>query len=206
MMNRPLTQRQHDILDFIIECIRERALPPTIAEIGREFGITSTNGVNDHLLALEKKGYIERSPKARGIRVTQKGAANLYQSEVGTLPLLGRVAAGQPLLAEENIEGHIPVSASMAAEQAYCLRVTGDSMIDDGILDGDIVIVSLSRRPRRGSVVVALVDDEATVKRYYPDGPVIELRPANAMMQPMRFPASNVTLQGVVVALQRTLN
>lgn len=205
-MSRPLTKRQHDILDFIIDCIRERRLPPTIAEIGQEFGITSTNGVNDHLVALEKKGYIERSPKARGILITGKGAVDLYQSEVGTLPLLGRVAAGQPLLAEENIEGRVPVSASLAAEQAYCLRVTGDSMIEDGIFDGDIIIVSQSRRPRRGNVVVALVHDEATVKRYYPEGPVVELRPANAAMKPMRFPASDVKLQGVVVALQRTLN
>ncbi len=205
-MAKELTKRQRAILQFIIESIREYGYPPTIAEIGEEFGISSTNGVNDHLLALERKGYIERSSKARGIHVTEKAAAGLYQSEVGVLPLLGRVAAGQPLLAEENIEGHVPVSASVAAETAYCLRVNGDSMIEDGIFDGDVIIVSQDRRAKKGDIVVALVDDEATVKHYHPDGGAIELRPANQAMSPMRFPARDVQLQGVVVALQRTIN
>ena len=205
-MSKNLTDRQQKILDFIIENIRECGYPPTIAEIGEAFGIVSTNGVNDHLLALERKGYIERSSKARGIRVTEKTAAHFYLSDVGMLPLVGRVAAGQPLLAEENIEAHIPVSASLASEKAYCLRIHGDSMIEDGILDGDIVIVSQDRRARTGDIVVALIDDEATVKHFHPHGADIELRPANAAMTPMHFPARSVCIQGVVVALQRTLN
>ena len=205
-MAKELTKRQREILDYIIECVRDRGLPPTIAEIGEEFGIASTNGVNDHLVALEKKGFIERSSKARGILVTDKAVMGLYQSDVGVLPLVGRVAAGAPMLAEENIEGLIPVDASMAQRKAFCLRVTGDSMIEDGILDGDIIIVDQGKKAYPGDVVVALVEDEATVKHFYPEGATIELRPANATMDTMRFPARDVSLQGVVVALQRSLN
>ncbi len=203
-MARGLTKRQESVLKFIIECIRDHGYPPTIAEIGAEFGITSTNGVNDHLLALERKGYIQRSSKARGIQVTEKGAVGLYQSEVGALPLLGRVAAGMPLLAEENVEGMVPAPRPLAERKAYSLRVTGDSMIEAGILDGDIILVDYERRPRRGDIVVALVEDEATVKRFFPNGDRVELRPENSEMQAMIFPARQVLIQGVVVGLQRT--
>jgi repressor LexA len=205
-MAKDLTKRQREILDFIIECVRDQGMPPTIAEIGAEFDIASTNGVNDHLVALEKKGFIERSSKARGIIITDKGAIGLYQSEVGVLPLVGQVAAGAPILAQENIEGHVPVDSSMAQRAAFCLRVTGDSMIEDGILDGDIIIVDQGKKAYPGDVVVALVEDEATVKHFYPEGATVELRPANATMDTMRFPAQDVSLQGVVVALQRSLN
>ncbi|MFP4501383.1 MAG: transcriptional repressor LexA [Candidatus Hydrogenedentota bacterium] len=204
-MAKGLTKRQRSILEFIVACIRDQGYPPTIAEIGQEFGITSTNGVNDHLLALERKEYIERSSKARGIHVTEKAAAGLYQREVGVLPLLGRVAAGAPLLAQENIEGHVAVSSALAQGPAFCLRVNGDSMIEDGILDGDVLIVDQQRPPRKGDVVVALVEDEATVKRYFPNGAEVELRPAHPTMQPMRYHAAHVAIQGVVVALQRNL-
>jgi repressor LexA len=192
-------------LQFIIDSIRERGMPPTIAEIGLRFKIASTNGVNDHLVALDRKGYIERSSKARSIRVTEKASAGLYNSEVGVLPLVGRIAAGQPILAEENIEGHVPVEAAMAKPGAFCLRVQGESMIEDGILDGDTIIVSPDTRPKQGDVVVALINDEATVKRYHRHGDMIELRPANRTMQPILAPARSVQLQGVVIALQRTI-
>ncbi|MCP4644720.1 MAG: repressor LexA, partial [bacterium] len=157
------------------------------------------------LIALEKKGFIERSSKARSIHVTEKATVDLYQSEVGTLPLVGRIAAGHPVLAEENIEERVPVTASQAKTGAFCLRVHGDSMIEDGILEGDVIVVDPSRRPSKGEVVVALVDDEATVKHYHPHGEMVELRPANAAMQPILVPARSVKIQGVVVALQRTL-
>ncbi|MBI2421903.1 MAG: transcriptional repressor LexA [Candidatus Hydrogenedentes bacterium] len=205
-MAKGLTRRQKEILDFIIECVRDNRVPPTIAEIGTEFGIVSTNGVNDHLNALERKGFIERSSKARGIHLTEQAVTGLYMNEVGVLPLLGRVAAGQPMLAQENIEDHIPVSSSLATRKAFCLRVTGDSMIEDGILDGDVIIVDQERRARPGDIVVALVEDEATVKHFYPEGRTIELRPANSAMQTLRYPANSVSLQGVVVGLQRTLH
>lgn len=204
-MAKGLTNRQRQILEYIVQCIRDNGYPPTIAEVGAEFGISSTNGVNDHLQALERKGFIERSSKARGIRVSEKAAAGLYRSDVGVLPLVGRIAAGVPLLAEENVEDHVPVSADLASRNAYCLRVNGDSMIEDGILDGDIIIVDRDMRARAGDVVVALVEDEATVKHFYPHGAQVELRPANRDMSTMLFPANSVTLQGVVVALQRAL-
>ena len=204
-MAKGLTRRQKEILGFIINCIRDHRMPPTIAEIGRHFGIASTNGVNDHLLALEKKGYIERTSKARSIHLTERAAVNLYQSDAATLPLVGRIAAGRPILAEENIEGRVPVSASMAKPKNFCLRVNGDSMIEDGILDGDVIIVDATRAPAPGDIVVALLGDEATVKRYHPHGHMVELRPANASMQPLLVPAQSVQVQGVVVALQRTI-
>ena len=205
-MAKGLTQRHRDILDHVIDSIRERGYPPTMVEICEAFGIGSTNAVNDHLKALERKGFIERSKKARGIRVTEMAESGLYNTDVGVLPLVGRVAAGSPILAQENIEDYIPVSSALAGRKAFCLKVHGDSMIEDGILDGDIIIVDQDKRARKGDVVVALVDEEATVKHFYPNGRVIELRPANADMQPMVFPAQDVSLQGVVVALQRSIN
>ena len=204
-MAKGLTRRQAAILQFIIECIRDHGWPPTIAEIGREFGIASTNGVSDHLVALDKKGYIRRSSQARGIRVTEKAAAGLYSNAIGTLPLVGRVAAGQPIFAEENVEEQVPVVPSLSKLTGYCLRVQGDSMVEDGVLDGDVVVVDHEREPKPGDIVVALVGDDATIKRYYPHGERVELRPANASMQPMLLPGASVQIQGVVVALQRTL-
>ncbi len=204
-MSKGLTRRQSAILQYIVECIRDNGYPPTIAEIGTQFGIVSTNGVNDHLRALQKKGYLTRTSKARGIHVTEKAAAGLYQNQVGLLPLVGRVAAGQPVFSEENIEDYVAVAPRLARHEGYCLKVHGDSMIEDGILDGDVIVVDAERRAEAGDVVVALVDDEVTVKRYYPRGRRVELRPANADMEPLLLPSNSVRLQGVVVALQRNL-
>ena len=205
-MTRGLTNRQREILEYIVRYVQDNHYPPTIAEIGERFAISSTNGVNDHLVALERKGFIERSStKARSIRVSEGAIFQLHNDDVGRLPLVGRVAAGQPILALENIETFIPVEAALARRNAFALRVAGDSMIEAGILDGDIVAVDPNRRPNRGDIVVALVDNEATVKYFYPGGAEIELRPANAAMAPMFFPAEEVTLQGVVVMVQRRL-
>jgi repressor LexA len=204
-MAKGLTRRQAEILDYIIDCIRDEGLPPTIAEIGGHFGIASSNGVNDHLVALEKKGYIERSSKARSIRVTEKATVDLYNSDAATLPMVGRVAAGLPILADENVEGRVAVASELAKAGAYCLRVSGDSMIEDGILDGDTIVVDPTMRAGKGDVVVALVQDEATVKHFYPRGEMVELRPANAAMQPILVPAQDVILQGVVMSVQRRL-
>lgn len=202
-MAKGLTDRQAQILQYIIDCIRENGYPPTIAEIGLKFSIASTNGVNDHLQSLERKGYITREQKARGIHVNRIAAQGLYQADVGTAPLVGRVAAGFPILAEENIEDEIPVSGDLARRKVFCLKVSGDSMIEDGMLDGDIIVVDPARRARPGDIVVALIEDEATVKHYHPKGANVELRPANRTMQPMLYPAAVVDLQGVVVGLQR---
>jgi len=204
-MAKGLTQRQEDILGFIIESIRDNGYPPTIAEIGAGFGITSTNGVNDHLIALEKKGYIERSSKARGIHITTKAAAGLYQEQqAGMVPLLGHVAAGSPILAEENIEDYTPVDKSMARADIFSLRVHGESMVEAGILDGDVIIVDQARRARRGDIIVAVLDGDATTKYYYPQSDTVELRPANASMEPIVASASDLEIQGVVVGLQRS--
>lgn len=204
-MAKNLTRRQAAILQFIIESIRDVGYPPTIAEIGLKFDIASTNAVNDHLLALQRKGFISRSSKARGIHVAEHAAIGLYQNSPDMLPLVGRIAAGQPLLAEENIETHLPAPPALGNIQGYCLRVHGDSMIEAAILDGDIIIVDQRRMPVPGDIVVALVGDDATVKRYFPHGERVELRPANSAMQTMIFPAASVRIQGVVVALQRLI-
>ena len=126
--------------------------------------------------------------------------------DVGLLPLVGRVAAGQPLLAEENIEGRVAVSASLSRPHSYCLRVSGDSMVEAGILDGDIIVVDQDRQAREGDVVVALVEDEATVKRYYRSGGMVELRPANARLEPLKVDARKVMVRGGVVGLLRKYN
>ncbi len=204
-MSLNITKKQRLILEFIADAIQEKEYPPTIQEIGEHFGIVSTNGVYDHLAALEKKGYIERSSKARSIRLTQKAMAELVRSNTNALPLLGQVAAGVPLLAEENVEEYVTVAPQLAERDAFCLRVKGDSMIDAGILEGDIIVVDRGRRPSKGDVVVALVDNEATVKSFYPQNRSIELRPANPIMEPLRYPADKVSILGVVVSLQRSL-
>ncbi len=204
-MSIELTKRQSQILKFIIECIRDNGSPPTIAEIGERFDISSTNGVNDHLVALEKKGYIERTSKARGITVTSKGATNLYQNEAGMAPVVGRIAAGAFSLAEQHIDDYVAVPIKLANRGGFCLKVRGESMIEDGILPGDLVVVDPTVRPRTGDVVVALVDGEATVKHFHPRGNSIELRPANSSMKPIVVPAKDVSIQGVVVSVQRQL-
>lgn len=205
-MAKYITKRQQAILNFIIESIRDNGYPPTIAEICRQFEIKSTNGVNDHLVALERKGYITRSNKARDIRLTDKAAVGFYEQDAAVLPLIGQVAAGQPILAQENIDEHITFDAAFIGKATFCLRVKGDSMIEDGILDGDLVLVDQTQQPRKGQIVVALVEDEATIKHYFPQGPVIELRPANQSMESIFVPANLLQLQGVVVGLQRRID
>ena len=211
-MAKELTERQRAILEHIIECIQENGYPPTIAEIAQQFGLASTNGAFDHVRALERKGYLERSNKARHITITDKALTEFGHERGGgsgedaaTLPLVGRIAAGSPLLADENVERRVHVDPGLARPGNYCLRVEGESMIEAGILDGDLLVVDGKSSPRKGDIVVALCDDDATVKYFHPKGNTIELRPANSTMKPMQFPASLVAVQGVVVALQRAL-
>ncbi len=202
-MKRALTKRQRDILDFIEECIGQDGFPPTIAEIGLRFGIESNNGVNDHLLALERKGYITRSSKARSIRVIRPSARTARDS--ASVPLVGRIAAGEPLLAVENIEGYVPAPSGMTPRPDFALKVTGESMLGEGILPGDTLLVHRQDRAENGQLVVALVDDEATVKRVFLTGKSVELRSANPDVPTMRVPAQRVSIQGVVVGLQRSI-
>jgi len=208
-----LTDRQREILDFITRSITSRGYPPTLREIGTHFGIRSTNGVNDHLRALEKKGYLQREDlKSRALRpVTAIGKPRESVSEVVDVPLLGRVAAGVPLLAVENVNETVRVDRFFIGQtrEVFALRVKGDSMIEDGIFDGDYIFVRKQLQASKGETVVAMIEGEATVKRYYPEGDVIRFQPANAAMQPIlvrKRDFKSVNLLGVVVGVYRRMS
>jgi len=208
-----LTDRQREILDFITRSITSRGYPPTLREIGTHFGIRSTNGVNDHLRALEKKGYLQREDlKSRALRpVTALGKPREAASEVVDVPLLGRVAAGVPLLAVENVNETVRVDRFFIGQtrEVFALRVKGDSMIEDGIFDGDYIFVRKQLNASKGETVVAMIEGEATVKRYYPEGDVIRFQPANAAMQPIlvrKRDFKSVNLLGVVVGVYRRMS
>jgi repressor LexA len=208
-----LTDRQREILDFITRSITSSGYPPTLREIGTHFGIRSTNGVNDHLRALEKKGYLQREDlKSRALRpVTALGKPREPASEVVDVPLLGRVAAGVPLLAVENVNETVRVDRFFIGQtrEVFALRVKGDSMIEDGIFDGDFIFVRKQLQASKGETVVAMIEGEATVKRYYPEGDVIRFQPANAAMQPIlvrKRDFKSVNLLGVVIGVYRRMS
>ena len=204
-MKADLTGRQRQVFEFITRSIDERGYPPTLREIGAHMRIRSTNGVNDHLKALERKGWITREDlKSRALRPVETTATLV------DVPLVGRVAAGQPLLAEENLEGNVKVDRFFIGQsrEVFALRVKGDSMIEDGIHDGDFIFVRKQLTAERGDTVVAMIDGEATVKRYYPEGDVIRFQPANSYMDPIlvkRRDFRSVNLIGVVVGVYRKL-
>ncbi|MDP1914637.1 MAG: transcriptional repressor LexA [Myxococcales bacterium] len=191
-----LTDRQKEILSFITRTSEERGFPPTIREIGEEMGIASTNGVNDHLKALERKGYLTRGEQqSRSLVPTKRArlvlglAQNKRDSTMIDVPLLGRVAAGAPLLATENIEDSVRIDSFLlggaGGKEVFALRVKGESMIDDGIYDGDFLFVRKAPSASAGDIVVALIEDEATVKRYFPEGDRVRFQPANKTMEPI---------------------
>jgi len=202
-----LTDRQQQVLDFIGRSIHERGYPPTLREIGEHMKIRSTNGVNDHLKALERKGYLLREElKSRALRPVAG------MGETVEVPLVGRVAAGRPVLAVENVEDTVKVDkfflGSSSSREVFALRVKGDSMIEDGIYDGDFIFVRKQLNADRGDIVVAMIEEEATVKRYYPEGDVVRFQPANSRMQPIlvkKRDFKNVSLIGVVVGVYRKL-
>lgn len=211
-----LTARQQEILDFVAQSIREHGYPPTIREIGRAFGIRSPNGVNDHLKALQRKGFLNREDlKSRAITPTRKAelrgndfSTTMLSGNMVEVPILGRVAAGQPMLAVENVEDRVLVDRFFIGtpEGVFALRVKGESMIDDGIHDGDFLFIRKQARADRGSIVVALIDGEATVKRYYPEGERIRFQPANDSMLPIYVHAADfreTMILGVVVGVFR---
>jgi repressor LexA len=223
-----LTQRQRDILDFISASIAERGFPPTLREIGEHFNIRSTNGVNDHLKALEKKGHLRREDlKSRAMRpVLPDGSGEvvpLRRSPMGTgvmdvipgddmaeIPILGRVAAGQPILAVEQATDTVRIDRVLIGghREVFGLRIVGESMIEDGIFDGDYVFVKKVPTARPGEIVVAMIDGEATVKRYFPEGEVIRFQPANSNMQPIlvrKDDFKSVDIIGVVVGVYRKI-
>jgi len=207
-----LTERQREILSFIQQSIESRGYPPTLREIGSHFAIRSTNGVNDHLRALEKKGYLHREDlKSRALRPVASNTTPATSSGYVEVPIIGRVAAGLPLLAVENTEGTVKIDRFFIGEnrEVFALRVTGDSMIEDGIFNGDFVFVRKQLKAENGEIVVAMIGDEATVKRYYPEGDKIRFQPANAAMQPIyvrRQDFRSVNIIGVVVGVYRKMN
>ena len=219
-----LTERQKAILDFITQSIDERGYPPTLREIGEHFGIRSTNGVNDHLRALEKKGHLQREDlKSRALRpvgmqasasAASVGRADPRLGDMVEVPLVGRVAAGLPLLAVENVQDTVHVDRFFIGQtrEVFALRVKGESMIEDGIFDGDYIFVKKQLQANRGDIVVAMISgssgDEATVKRYYPEGDTIRFQPANAAMQPIivrKKDFRSVNLIGIVVGVYRKM-
>lgn len=223
-----LTQRQRDILDFISASIVERGFPPTLREIGEHFSIRSTNGVNDHLKALEKKGHLRREDlKSRAMRpVLPDGSGEvvpLRRTPAGTgvmetvsgddmaeIPILGRVAAGQPILAVEQATDTVRIDRMLIGghREVFGLRIVGESMIEDGIFDGDYVFVKKTAGAHPGDIVVAMIEGEATVKRYYPEGDLIRFQPANSNMQPIivrKTDFKSVDIIGIVVGVYRKL-
>lgn len=214
-----LTQRQQQALDYIRQCIAERGYPPTLREIGTHMGIRSTNGVNDHLRALERKGFLSRDDmKSRALRPTippdacaAPGQSNIAaNSSTVEVPVLGRVAAGAPILADEHVIDTVAVSPHLLGHTTgvFSLRVSGDSMIDAGILNGDYVFVRQQNQADRGDIVVALINDEATVKYYFPEKDYVRLQPANSQMAPILVRARDFQrtwILGKVVGVYRRL-
>lgn len=198
---KPLTDRQQEILDFIEQTIAKAGFPPTIAEIADAFGVRSTNSIRGHLQALARKGVIELVPAAsRGIRLLKPGA------EQG-LPLIGRVAAGQPILAEVHIERYCRLGPELFDNRAdYLLRVQGMSMRDAGILDGDLLAVQRTPEARNGQIVVARIEDEATVKRLRLQAGKAYLEPANPDFETIEIDLErqSLAIEGVVVGVIRT--
>jgi repressor LexA len=188
-----LTPRRRQILDFIARTVQQRGYPPTVREIGAEVGLSSSSSVHFHLRVLEKAGYLQRDGSlTRALRVSDPGEPDAAKAQrdaaplTSLLPLVGRVAAGEPLFAAENVEQMIPVATELFGDgDLFILEVKGDSMIEAGILDGDLVVVSQQPTAEDGDIVVALLHDEATVKSFYRHEHHVELRPANSAMAPI---------------------
>ncbi|MCD8348167.1 MAG: transcriptional repressor LexA [Lachnospiraceae bacterium] len=186
MMPGPITQKQQEILDYIKSEILSRGFPPAVREICQAVHLKSTSSVHSHLESLEKNGYIRRDPtKPRAIEILDE-SFNLTRREMVSVPIVGTVAAGQPILAEQNIDSYFPIPAEyMPNEQSFILRVKGESMVNAGILDGDCVLVRQQAAAENGDIVVALLDDSATVKTFYKEKDHIRLQPENDSMEPI---------------------
>jgi len=203
MAKDEITPRRQQILDYLIETAQERGYPPSLREIAKAVALKSPSTVLFHLRVLERVGLIERTPSLnRAIRSVTGGSEP--RAEANYVPVLGTVPAGEPLLATENIESRVPVPEEMfPGQNLFMLRVSGDSMIEAGILDGDMVVVSQQSTAEAGEIVVALLEDEATVKYFHPTQDAIELRPANPNMEPIVSDRAEVI--GKVVGVIRSL-
>lgn len=204
-MPKELSNRQRQILEYIVQHIEAHGYPPTVREIGEAVDLSSSSTVHAHLRNLEEAGMIRREAVlTRAIKIVSGSTGSFKPKRVLNLPVVGSVAAGKPILAVEDIEDTYPVPQEfLAGADGFMLKVQGESMVDDGIHDGDYVIVRRQQSADNGDTVVALVDNEATVKRLYRENGNIRLQPANQKMQPMYYPS--VEIAGKVVGLIRRM-
>ncbi len=204
-MKKTITDRQQEIYHFIKSVVDRRGMPPTMREIGEKFGIRSTNGVEGHLAALESHGLIKRERgKSRGLLVRTTVRPPL------TIPILGRVAAGQPVLSPENREGEMTIDPSAfsirTGTNLFGLKVRGESMADAHIMDGDVLIIRSQQTAQNGEIVVAMVDGEATVKRFFLEAGRVRLQPENEAYKPIYVDRGDLMLMGKLVGLVRKVN
>ncbi len=202
MSQGKISKKQQEILEYIKNQILQRGFPPAVREICEAVNLKSTSSVHSHLETLEKNGYIRRDPtKPRAIEILDD-TFNLTRREMVHVPIVGQVAAGQPILAEENIEDYFPFPADrMPNKQTFLLKVKGESMINAGILDGDYVLVEQDATASNGDMVVALVEDSATVKTFYKEEGVFRLQPENDFMDPIIV--KEVSVLGKVIGVMR---
>lgn len=200
-----LSQRQNEILSFIKQEIRRKGYPPSVREIGDAVGLMSSSTVHGHLQTLEDKGYIRRdATKPRAIEVLES-SSDMPEKRVVQVPIVGRVTAGLPILAQENIEDTFPLPAEMVnSDNVFFLKVRGESMINAGILNGDLILVRQQNTAINGDIVVALIGEEATVKRFFKEKTLIRLQPENTMMEPIY--SQDVMVLGKVVGVFRFLH
>lgn len=196
------TKRQQAVLEFIKAHLIEKCFPPTVREIAAHFGFASPLSAQLHITALIKKGFLKKTPfKQRSIEII-----GFKPAEDTKVPLLGTVRAGAPILAEENIEYYINIDKNLfRAKDGFALRVTGDSMIEAGILEGDIALIAPGKEARNRDIVIALIEDEATIKRFFLKRNTVTLVSENRNMEPMKFSAKDVTIIGRVIGIMRTI-
>jgi len=203
LSEQQLTDRQAKILDYIRHVTRLRNYPPSVREIGEAVGLSSSSTVHNHLNQLERRGLIRRDPsKSRTVQLVEEAAHVEKRRNAVAVPLVGHVAAGAPILAEQNIEDHVMLSAEFAQEGWFALRVRGDSMVNAGILDGDLVIVKPQQDAGDGTIIVALVEDEATVKRLDRSGGRVRLIAENPAYKPIE--PDRVSMLGIVKGVVRS--
>jgi repressor LexA len=199
-----LTAKQRTIYEFLSTVIREKGYAPSIPEIGQRFKIASTRGVFDHLQALEKKGYIRRIGK-RAIEISSPSGRSAFP-EATDVPILGAITAGAPILAEENIAGFLAVANKITlGKETFALKVKGDSMIEDGIFDGDYVIIRRQETADNGDIVCALIENEATLKRFFQQEGVVVLKPANKNYDPITVSKGEFRVLGKATGVIRKL-
>lgn len=208
-MMAKLSKRQQDILNFIKDEVKQKGYPPSVREIGEAVGLASSSTVHGHLARLESKGLIRRDPtKPRAIEILDlEGTVQAPDYKIVNVPIVGKVTAGQPITAIENVEEYFPLPERLApdAEQVFMLEIMGESMMEAGILDGDYVIVRQQQTANNGDIIVAMTeDDEATVKRFFKEKDYIRLQPENSTMEPIIL--RNVSILGKVIGVYRQIH